>query len=87
MGMFSHTGYKFAPVGNILVHDSRCDVEHDDVTLALNLITVSKATKLFLTGRIPGVEADGAKVGGEGQRVHFDTKSRWWSIKDKSGAD
>ena len=63
------------PVGNILVRDSRCDIKHDDATLALDIISISKTTELFLASRIPGVKADGAKVGGEGQRVHFDTKS------------
>jgi len=54
------------PVGDILVGNTRGDVEHDDTALALDVVTITETTELFLTSSIPDVETDGAKVCGEG---------------------
>ena len=54
------------PVGNVLIGDAGRDVKHDDATLALDVVAIAKTTKLFLTGSIPNVENDSAKIGGEG---------------------
>jgi hypothetical protein len=62
------------PVGNVLVGDSRCDVEHDDTTLTLNVVTISQTTKLLLTSSIPDIECQITKVGVELEWVNFDTK-------------
>ena len=62
------------PVGYVLVRDAGGDVEHDDTTLALDVVAIAETTKFLLTGGIPYVEADRAEVGGEGERVHFDTE-------------
>ena len=51
------------PIGNILVCDSRGDVKHNDTTLALNVVAIAETTKLLLSGSVPDVETDGAKVG------------------------
>ena len=53
------------PVGDVLVGDSGGDIEHDDTTLTLDVVTITKTTKLFLSSSVPDVEADGTKVGGE----------------------
>jgi len=50
------------PVGNVLVRDARCHVEHDDAALAVDVVAIAKTTKLLLTGRIPDVELDLTKV-------------------------
>jgi len=63
------------PVGNVLVGDTRCDIKHDDTALALDIITISEATKFLLTSGIPYVKADCAKVGGEVKRMDLYTKS------------
>lgn len=63
------------PVGNVLVGDSGCDIKHDDGTLALNVVTISEATKLFLTSSVPNIESDGSSIGMENQRMNFDTQS------------
>lgn len=63
------------PVGNVLVGDSGSDVKHDDGTLALNVVTVTKTTKLFLAGGIPHVESDGSSIGMEHQRMDFHAQS------------
>jgi hypothetical protein len=65
------------PVGNVLVCDTRCDIKHDDTALALDIITVSEATKFLLTSGIPYVKADCTEVGREGKRVDLYTKSGW----------
>ena len=50
------------PVGNVLVSDSRCDIEHDDATLAVDIITVSQPTKLLLTCCVPHIKYDISQV-------------------------
>lgn len=54
------------PVGDILVGDTGGDVEHDDTALALDIVTVTKATELLLTSSIPHVETDGAEICSKG---------------------
>ena len=44
------------PVWNILVSDTRGYVEHNDSALAINVVSITKPTKLFLTGGVPYVE-------------------------------
>ena len=53
------------PVGDVLVGDARRDVKHDDATLALDVVSIAETAELFLTSRVPDIEHDGAKVGGE----------------------
>ena len=62
------------PVRDVLIRDTGRHVEHDDTALALNVVTVTETTELLLAGSVPDVEADGAEVGGERERVHFHTK-------------
>lgn len=50
------------PVGNVLVGDTRGDVEHDDTALAVDVVTISQTTELLLTGGIPDVELDVSQV-------------------------
>jgi hypothetical protein len=50
------------PVGDVLVRDARSDVEHDDTALAVDVVTITKATELLLPSSIPDVELDLAKV-------------------------
>lgn len=64
------------PVGDVLVRDARGDVEHDDAALALDVVAITEAAELLLAGRVPDVEADGAKVGRELKRVDLNTERR-----------
>jgi hypothetical protein len=50
------------PVRNILVRDSGSHVEHDDTALAVDVVAISKTTKLFLAGSIPNIELDGTQI-------------------------
>lgn len=50
------------PVGDILVGDAGCDVEHDDAALAIDVVTVSQPSKFLLACRVPHVELDLAEV-------------------------
>jgi len=64
------------PVRHVLVRDPARDIEHDDSTLALNVISIPEAAELFLSCRIPDVEADRAEGGRELERVDFYTECR-----------
>ena len=72
------------PVGDVLVRDTRSNVEHDDTALALDVVTIAETTELLLAGGIPDVEADGAEVGGEGKRVHFNTEGGCTAMAKRS---
>ena len=50
------------PVGDVLVGNAGGDIEHDDTALAIDVVTVAETTELLLTGGIPDVELDLAKV-------------------------
>lgn len=50
------------PVGDVLVGDTGGDIEHDDTALAVDIVTVTETTELLLTGGIPDIELDVAKV-------------------------
>jgi len=63
------------PVGNVLVGNSRSDVEHDDTALTVNVVSISQPTKLLLTSGIPNIEFEFTKVGKKAKRVNLDTKS------------
>jgi hypothetical protein len=54
------------PVGDVLVGDTGSDVEHDDTAIALNIVTITEAAKLFLASSVPHVETDGTEVCREG---------------------
>lgn len=62
------------PVGHVLVGDAGSNIKHDDATLALDVVTITETTKLLLSCSIPDIEANGAKVGREGERVDFHTE-------------
>lgn len=61
----AHSTKVTMPVRYVLVCDTRSDVEHDDSTLSLNIIAVTKTTELLLTSGIPDIEADCAEVDGK----------------------
>jgi hypothetical protein len=46
------------PVGDVLVSNARCNVEHDDAALAVDIITVSQSTKLLLACCVPDIKLD-----------------------------
>lgn len=50
------------PVGNVLVGDTGGDIEHDDTTLAVDVVSISQAAELFLASGIPDIELDRAQV-------------------------
>ena len=50
------------PVGDILVGDAGCDIEHDDTALAVDIVSITKTSKLLLSCGIPDVELDVAQV-------------------------
>jgi len=55
-------GARTVPVGDVLVCDTRGDVEHDDTALSVDVVSIAETTKLLLTGGVPDVELDLAEV-------------------------
>jgi hypothetical protein len=76
------------PRGHILVGDSTRHVKHDDCAISLDVVTVSQSSKLLLSStrrrgleerrdiRVPGVEADWAKVGVKNQGIDLGANGR-----------
>ena len=73
--VFADSGQVLMPFRNILVGDSRGDVEHDDGTVSSNVVSLSEAAQLLLSSSVPDVEFDGAVVGEENDRRNFDSLS------------
>jgi hypothetical protein len=46
------------PVGDILVGDAGCNIEHDDATLAVDVISITETSKLLLSCGIPDIKFD-----------------------------
>lgn len=63
------------PVGNIFIGDTRGNIKHDDTTLTLDIVTVTKTTKLLLTSSIPDIENDAAIICGKLKGMDLDTES------------
>lgn len=59
------------PVGHVLVRDTRGNIEHDDGTLALNVVAIAQPAELLLASGIPHIETDGATIGMEDQWMHL----------------
>lgn len=50
------------PVGNVLVGDTGGNIEHDDTTLAVDVVSIAQTTELLLTSSVPDVELDRTQV-------------------------
>ena len=50
------------PVGDVLVGDTRGDVEHDDTGLAVDVVAITETTELFLTSGVPHIKLDVTQV-------------------------
>lgn len=50
------------PVGDVLVCDTRGNVEHDDAALAVDVVSITETAELLLACRVPNVKLDGAEV-------------------------
>lgn len=71
---FTHALQITMPVWHIFVCDPGGHVEHDNTTLALDVVSIAKTTELFLSSGIPDVERDVTVIGLEVQRVNLNTK-------------
>lgn len=50
------------PIGHVLVGDSGCDVEHDDTTLAVDIVSISETTEFLLSCGIPNIKLNATVV-------------------------
>jgi hypothetical protein len=50
------------PVGDVLVGDTGGDIEHDNTTLSVDVVSVTEATELLLPCGIPDIELNVAQV-------------------------
>jgi hypothetical protein len=50
------------PVGNVLVGDTRRNIEHDDTALAVDVVSITQTTELLLTSSVPDVKLDRSQV-------------------------
>ncbi len=59
---FEVEGSLTMPVGDVLVGDTRSDVEHDDTALAVDVVAISQSTELFLPCCVPDIELNAPVV-------------------------
>ena len=50
------------PVGDVLVGNTGSNIEHDDSTLAVDVISIAKTSELLLSCGIPDIEFDVSQV-------------------------
>lgn len=50
------------PVRNVLVCDTGSNIEHDDTTLTVNVVSITKTSELLLPSSIPDVELNVTQV-------------------------
>jgi hypothetical protein len=50
------------PVGDVLVGNAGCDVEHDDAALAVDIVSIAQASEFLLSRGIPDIELNVAQV-------------------------
>lgn len=50
------------PGWDVLVGDTGSDIKHDDTALAVDVVSISESTKLFLTGSIPDIKLNRTQV-------------------------
>lgn len=72
------------PVGDIFVSDAGRNVEHNYGALSLDIVSVSKSSKFFLTGCIPYVKSDRPTVCVEYEGMHFNAKRSYVSFLELS---
>lgn len=44
------------PIGYVFVRDSRCDVKHNDTTLAVDVVAIAESPEFLLSGRVPDIK-------------------------------
>ena len=74
--IFTYAGKIAMPIGDIFVCNARGDIEHDDGTLALDVIPITQSTEFLLSGSIPHVEFNGPAIGMEEEGMDFDSECR-----------
>ena len=55
-------GRHTVPVGDVLVGDAGGYVKHDDTTLAVDIVSITKTAKLLLASRVPHVKLNLTEV-------------------------
>ena len=50
------------PIRDVFVGNAGCHIEHDDATLAIDVIPIPETTKLLLTRSIPDIKLNRAQV-------------------------
>ena len=69
-------GMKPMPIGNMFICDTRSHIEHNNSTLTLNVISIAKTTKLFLSCRVPAVKLQHTPVSVEIKASHLNTQEQ-----------
>lgn len=61
---FQHSSWEklTMPVRDVLVCDTRSNIEHDDTTLSVDVIPITETSKFLLSSSIPDVELDVSQV-------------------------
>jgi len=73
--VFANANNVSVPVGDVLVGHTRSNVEHDDGSISLDVVTVTKTSKLLLSSSIPHIEANLTAICVELERMDLNTDS------------
>mmetsp|Transcript_5680 Transcript_5680/g.19873 ORF Transcript_5680/g.19873 Transcript_5680/m.19873 type:complete len:200 (-) Transcript_5680:19-618(-) len=71
--VFTHARQVPVPGRHVLVREPRRDVEHDDGTVPVDVVSITQPTKLLLSSRVPAVVPDLSSIGVKVERTHLHT--------------
>ena len=72
--VFTDTSKVTMPVGNVFVGDTGGNVEHDDGTLSLDVVSIAQSTEFLLSSSIPHVEFNRTSVSVEDEGMDLDSE-------------
>jgi len=73
--VFADTDQVTVPVGDVLVGNTGGNVEHNDTALAIDVVTITEASKLLLSCGIPDIKLNWAQISAETKRVNLNAES------------
>jgi hypothetical protein len=60
--VLAHSDQVTVPVGNVLVGDAGCHVEHDDTALSVDVVSIAETSELLLASSVPDIELNLTQV-------------------------
>lgn len=71
--VIADSGQVLVPLGDVLIGDPGCHIEHEDGSIGANIVAFSQTAKFLLASRVPKAELDGPMVCIEDNRADLNS--------------